>query len=248
MLRLFRYLKPYTSLLLAVAFFLSAQAVFELYLPTLMSNVVNNGMMKGDIPYIWKYGGWMLVVAMIISICSISSSFLSALIGVGFGRDVRNLLFSRIQNYSLYEFDKIGTASLITRTTNDVTQVQTLIIMGLRFIIFTPIMCLGGIIMAYLKDARLTLILAAVLPLMALFIIGTARLVVPLFKAMQIKLDKVNLVLRENLTGIRVIRAFNRIGSETRRFETANRDLADNAIRVNKIMALMPLSVNMKIW
>lgn len=240
MLRLFRYLKPYTSLLLAVAFFLSAQAVFELYLPTLMSNVVNNGMMKGDIPFIWKYGGWMLVVAMIISICSISSSFLSALIGVGFGRDVRNLLFSRIQNYSLYEFDKIGTASLITRTTNDVTQVQTLIIMGLRFIIFTPIMCLGGIIMAYLKDARLTLILAAVLPLMALFIIGTARLVVPLFKAMQIKLDKVNLVLRENLTGIRVIRAFNRIGSETRRFETANRDLADNAIRVNKIMALMP--------
>ncbi len=240
MLRLFRYLKPYTRLLWAVAFFLAAQAVAELYLPTLMSYVVNNGMMKGDIPYIWRYGGYMLAVALLISTCSIVSSWLSALIGVGFGRDVRSQLFTRIESYSLHEFDKIGTASLITRTTNDVTQVQTLVVMGLRFIVFTPIMCLGGIIMAYSKDPRLTLILAVVIPIMIAFIIAVAKTIVPLFRAMQIKLDRVNLVLRENLTGIRVIRAFNRIKSETERFRTANRDLTDNAIKVNKIMAMMP--------
>ncbi|HWP98735.1 MAG TPA: ABC transporter ATP-binding protein [Syntrophomonadaceae bacterium] len=239
MLRLFRYLKPYTGALLGVVVFLFAQAMAELYLPTLMSEVVNNGMMKGDTGYIWKFGTYMLIVALASSMCSVVGSYLSSIIGVGFGRDTRDRVFSRVESYSLHEFDKIGTASLITRTTNDITQVQTLLVMGLRFMVYAPIMCIGGIIMAYSKDKGLTMVLAVVLPIMIAFIAIVASLIVPLFKAMQVKLDKVNLVLRENLTGIRVIRAFNRLAAETERFKLANRDLTDNAIKVNKIMAAM---------
>jgi ATP-binding cassette subfamily B multidrug efflux pump len=218
---------------------LFAQSIAELSLPTLMADVVNNGMMKGDTGYIWKYGVYMLLVALVSSLCSIAGSYLSAIIGVGYGRDIRDGVFSRVESYSLHEFDQIGTASLINRTTNDITQVQTLVVMGLRFMIYAPIMCVGGIIMAYSKDQQLTMILAVVLPVMLLMIGGLAKVIVPLFKAMQIKLDRVNLVLRENLTGIRVIRAFNRLESESRRFKEANRDLTDNAIKVNKIMALI---------
>lgn len=239
MVKLFRFLRPYLWLLFWVMLVLFAQSIAELYLPTLMAEVVNNGMMKGDTGYIWKYGSYMLIVALVGSFCSIIGSYLSSIIGMGFGRDVRAGVFSRVESYSLNEFDKIGTASLITRTTNDIIQVQTLVIMGLRFMVFAPIMCVGGIIMAYSKDKQLTLILAVVLPVMLLLIGILAKYIVPLFKAMQVKLDKVNLVLRENLTGIRVIRAFNRLARENKRFEAANRDLTDNAIRVNKIMAMV---------
>jgi len=239
MVKLFRFFRPYVWDLTWVIVFLFAQAILELYLPTLMAEVVNNGMMKGDTGYIWKYGSYMLLVALGSSFCSIVGSFLSSIIGTGFGRDIRDSVFSRVESYSLHEFDKIGTASLITRTTNDITQVQTLVVMGLRFMVYAPIMCVGGIIMAYSKDQQLTLILAVVLPVMLLLIGSLATVIVPLFKAMQVKLDKVNLVLRENLTGIRVIRAFNRLASENQRFKEANRDLTDNAIKVNKIMAMI---------
>lgn len=239
MISLFRALKPYAWSLAGVVVFLFAQAMAELYLPTLMAEVVNNGMLKGDTGYIWKYGAYMLMVALASSTCSIIGSFLSAIVGMGFGRDTRDQVFAHVESYSLQEFDKISTASLITRTTNDITQVQTLLVMGLRFIVSAPIMCIGGIIMAYSKDKHLTLVLAVVIPLMIMLIGTVASLIVPLFKAMQAKLDRVNLVMRENLTGIRVIRAFNRIKSETERFLVANRDLTDNAIKVNKIMAAM---------
>ncbi|MDD3364096.1 MAG: ABC transporter ATP-binding protein [Syntrophomonas sp.] len=242
MLRLFRDLKPYTWQMLWVVVFLFAQSLADLYLPTLMADVVNNGMMKGDTSYIWEFGGYMLIVALGGGLCAIVGSYLSSIIGMGFGRDTRNKVFSRVESYSLHEFDKIGTASLITRTTNDITQIQTLLVMGLRFMVNAPIMCIGGIIMAYSKDRELTLILAVVLPLMLTLIAVIATLIVPLFKSMQAKLDKVNLVLRENLTGIRVIRAFNRLDSENERFEKANLDLTDTSIKVNKIMAgLQPI-------
>lgn len=239
MIRLFKFLKPYKWLVALALFFLFFQAMAELYLPTLMSDIVNNGMMKSDTGYIWKYGGFMLLVALGSGFCAIFSSYLSSVIGVGLGRDLRNMIFKRVESYSLHEFDKVGTASLITRTTNDVTQVQTLIIMGMRFLIYAPIMCIGGIIMALSKDKELTLVLAVVLPLLLITIGILASLVVPMFKAMQKKLDKINLVLRENLIGIRVIRAFNRLEIERKRFTDTNRDYTDTAIRVNKIMAAM---------
>lgn len=237
MIKLFRFFKPYKWLLICVLIFLFFQALAELYLPTLMADVVNNGMMKGDTGYIWQYGGYMLLVALGSSFLAIAGSYLSARIAVGFGRDVRNRVFSQVENYSLYEFDKIGAASLITRTTNDITQVQMVLIMGMRFMISAPIMCIGGIIMALSKDKPLTLVLAVSLPLLLLLIGIIAGAVVPLFKSLQIKLDKVNRVLRENLIGIRVIRAFNRLESEKIRFTEANRDLTDTSIKVNKIMA-----------
>ena len=239
MIRLFRFLEPFKWLVVGILIFMFGQAMAELYLPTLMSDVVNNGMMKSDYSYIWKYGGYMLLVALGSSICAISGSYLSAKAAVGFGRDLRSKVFTRVESYSLHEFDKMGTASLITRTTNDITQIQTVLVMMFRFLIYAPIMCIGGIIMALSKDKVLTLILAVVLPLLVGLIAILASAVVPMFKAMQKKLDKVNLVLRENLTGIRVIRAFNRLEVEKKRFSEANRDLTDTSIKVNKIMAGM---------
>lgn len=239
MLRLFRFLKPFIWSVLTVLLFLFFQAMAELYLPTLMSEVVNNGMMKGDTGYIWKYGGYMLLVALGSSTCAIVASFLSARIALGYGRLLRSKVFARVESYSLNEFDKIGTASLITRTTNDINQVQTLIVMGMRFMIYAPIMCVGGIIMALSKDKPLTMILAVVLPTLLILIGFIAAMVVPIFKSLQKKLDKVNLVLRENLIGIRVIRAFNRLEMEEKRFNEANRELTDMSIKVNKIMAAM---------
>jgi ATP-binding cassette, subfamily B, multidrug efflux pump len=239
MIRLFRFLKPFSWLVIFVLLFMFGQAMAELYLPTLMSDVVNNGMMKGDSSYIWKYGGYMLVVALASSLCSILGSFLSARAAVGFGRDLRDRVFTRVESYSLHEFDKIGTASLITRTTNDITQIQTVLVMMMRFLIYAPIMCIGGIIMALSKDKELTLIFAVVLPLLLAVIGIMAGSVVPLFKSMQKKLDKLNQVLRENLIGIRVIRAFNRLNIEKVRFSEANESLTDTSIRINKIMAGM---------
>lgn len=239
MIRLFRYLKPYFWSVMSVLLFLFMQAMAELYLPTLMSEVVNNGMMKGDTGYIWKYGTYMLLVALASSFCAIVSSFISAKVALALGRDVRSIVFKRVESYSLHEFDKIGTASLITRTTNDINQVQTVLVMGMRFLIYAPIMCIGGVIMALSKDKSLTLILAVVLPLLVLLIGILAGAVVPLFKSMQKKLDRVNLVLRENLIGIRVIRAFNRQEIERERFSATNKELTDTSIKVNKIMAAM---------
>ncbi|HYF83836.1 MAG TPA: ABC transporter ATP-binding protein [Clostridia bacterium] len=239
MFRLFRFLKPFIWSVFFVVLFLFLQAMAELYLPTLMSDVVNNGMMKGDTGYIWRYGGYMLVVALGSSICAIVGSYLSARVALGYGRIIRSKVFERVESYSLHEFDKVGTASLITRTTNDINQVQTLIVMGMRFMIYAPIMCIGGIIMALSKDKPLTMILAIVLPVLMILIGILAATVVPIFKSLQKKLDKVNLVLRENLTGIRVIRAFNRLDIERHRFAEVNGDLTDTSIRVNKIMAAM---------
>ena len=211
----------------------------ELALPTLMSDVVNNGMMQGDTGYILTYGGYMLLVALASTACSIIGSFFSARVALGLGKNLRNMVFTRVENYSLHEFDKLGTASLITRTTNDIVQIQTVLVMMLRFMIYSPIMCIGGIIMAVSRDKGLTVILLVVIPILITFIALVAYSVMPAFKTMQKKLDRLNMVLRENLTGIRVIRAFNKLTHEHERFKDANGDLTDTAIKVNQNMAVM---------
>lgn len=218
---------------------LFAQAIGSLYLPTLMADIVNNGAMSGDTGYILRYGIYMLIVGLGGAVSAVAAAFVASLTAVGFGRDVRDLVFTRAENYSLHEFDRFGAASLITRTTNDVTQVQTVLVMGLRFMIFAPVMMIGGIIMAVSKDRHLSLILLVVLPVMVFFMWLVFGKVVPMFQAMQSMLDRVNLVLRENLTGIRVIRAFNRQKSEGVRFDAANSDLTDVSIRVNQFLAVM---------
>ncbi|MED4226868.1 ABC transporter ATP-binding protein [Neobacillus cucumis] len=239
MLKLRKYIKPFQFTICLVLGLVLLQSLSELYLPTLMSDIVDKGVITGDTHYIWKIGGYMLLVAAGGMICSIAASFFSAKAASGFGRLLRSKIFSHVSNFSLSEFDKLGTASLITRTTNDITQIQQVMIMMLRMMAFAPMMCIGGIIMAYSKDAKLTLVLAVAIPILIVAIVVIARKGIPLFKAMQVKLDKLNRVLRENLTGIRVIRSFNRVGHEKKRFDEANWDLTQTAIRVNKIMAAM---------
>lgn len=242
MIKLLKQLKPFSLAVAAVLILVFLQSMGDLYLPTLMSDIVDNGIVQGDRDYIWRIGGFMLLVAGGGALCSVIASYLSAKVAAGFGKNARSRVFNHVENFTLHEFDKLGTASLITRTTNDITQVQTVLTMMLRMMVGAPMMMIGGIIMAVSEDAKLSLIFVVVIPLLvgAIFFIGMKGL--PLFKAIQIKLDKLNLVLREHLTGIRVIRSFNRIGHENRRFSEANRDLTDTAIKVNKIMAgLMPL-------
>lgn len=241
MIRLYRFLKPFSVFIAAILVLLFLQTLSDLYLPTLMSDIVNKGIMKGDTNYIMRIGVFMLLITLTGTICSIVASFLSSKTAVGLGKIVRNKIFTRVESFSLHEFDKLGTATLITRTTNDITQVQMVTILIMRMMINAPMMCIGGIIMALSQDRALTWVLVVALPVLAAAIVLIATKGMPLFKLMQVKIDKINLVLRENLTGIRVIRAFNRIDNEKKRFHDANADLTDNYIKVNRIMAfLMP--------
>ena len=242
MYKLMKFLKPFTVPVIFILVLTFFQSLSELYLPTLMSDIVDTGIVKGDTDYILKVGGMMLLVAAAGTVCSLISIYLSAKASTGFGKILRSKVFQRVESYSLNEFDKIGTSSLITRTTNDITQVQQVLLMVMRMMISAPMMCIGGIVMAVSKDAKLSLVMVFVLPVLTGTILLVARKGIPLFKLMQVKLDKLNLVLREGLTGIRVVRAFNRIDFEKKRFSEANQDLTDTAVKVNRILAaLMPV-------
>jgi len=243
MLKLFKYLKPFTLMVIGVFIFVFIQTVGDLYLPTLMSDIIDKGVMKGDITQIKNIGGLMLLVAGGGMLFAVASSYVSSLASTGFGTIIRNKIFRKVESFSLHEFDKIGTATLITRTTNDVTQVQMVTMMIMRMMISAPMMAIGGIILALRKDKPLTLVLAIALPLLLIVIGILASKMIPLFRLVQVKIDKINLVLREKLTGIRVIRAFNTDDRENRRFEEANADLTNNYIKVNKIMAFMMPSI-----
>ncbi len=242
MIKLLKGLGPFRWGVAAVLILVFLQSMGDLYLPTLMSDIVDKGIVQGDRAYIWRIGAYMLLVAGGGALCSVIASYLSAKVAAGFGRNTRSRMFEHVENFTLHEFDKLGTASLITRTTNDITQVQTVLTMMLRMMVGAPMMMIGGIIMAVSEDAKLSLIFVVLIPVLvgAIFLIGMKGL--PLFKAIQVKLDTLNRVLREHLTGIRVIRSFNRIEHENKRFTAANKDLTETAIKVNKIMAgLMPI-------
>ncbi|WP_366921815.1 ABC transporter ATP-binding protein/permease [Metallumcola ferriviriculae] len=242
MLKLTRYLKPYTLSITAVFILLFIQSLSQLYLPTLMSDIVDIGIVQGDTRYIFKVGVVMLFIAAGGTVATIAASYLSAKSATGFGKILRNKVFTHIESFSLQGFNKIGTASLITRTTNDITQVQQVTMLMLRMVISAPMMIIGGVIMAVSKDAQLSIIILVVIPLLSVAIFVIARKGLPLFKALQVKLDKLNRVLRESLTGIRVIRAFNRSEYESVRFNRANGDLTGTAINVNHIMvSMMPV-------
>lgn len=235
-------LKPYRLSIICIFALILLQSLSDLYLPTLMSDIVNNGIVKGDTSYIWKFGGYMLLVSVGGSIVAIIASLLSSKVSSSFGKSVRQKVFAKVESFSLQEFDKLGTASLITRTTNDINQVQQVVLMIMRLMIMAPMMCIGGLIMAFSKDTQLSLVLLVALPVLALAIFIIVNKGMPYFKIMQKKLDRINLVLRENLTGIRVIRAFNRTKYEQERFTDASSDLRNTAIKVNQIMAfMMPL-------
>ncbi len=239
MLKLFRYLRPFAGAIALVLVLIFLQSLSELYLPTLMAHIVDTGIVKGDTAYIMRFGGLMLAVALGGVVCSVLGSWFSARVGMGYGRDLRRIVFERVEGFSLHEFDRISTPSLITRTTNDISQVQNFAMVLMRMMIMAPIMAIGGLVMALQQEARLTWVLAVAIPVIAAVIILIASRGLPLFRAIQAKIDRINLVMREGLTGVRVVRAFDRIDHERRRFDAANIDLTETSIRVNKLMALL---------
>ncbi|GIN90804.1 ABC transporter ATP-binding protein [Siminovitchia terrae] len=234
-----KHIKPYSLYIVAVVLLTLGGIMLELLLPTLMANVVDIGIVNGDMPYILKTGGLMLIFALVAIILMTGVSFFASKTALGFGRDIRRSLFVNVEKFSLQAFDKIGTASLITRSTNDVKQVQDVLNMILRMMTRAPLMLIGGIIMAVTREPGLSIVFLGALPLLALLIFVISRKAIPLFVSLQKKTDKLNLIVRENLTGVRVIRAFNNETHEKERFDTANLDFRDTGIKVNKMMAVL---------
>ncbi|MCU85982.1 ABC transporter ATP-binding protein [Listeria monocytogenes] len=232
-------LKPYWLSITAVLVLTFGQVIGQLYLPTLMSNIIDKGVVTGDTDYIWSTGMKMLLISFASVILSVIVVYLASRISMGFGKDLRDKIFTKVEDFSLQEFDKVGTSSLITRTTNDVVQIQNVLYMMMRLMVMAPIMLLGGIIMAVGRDAKLSLIFVVVLPLLLLLVVILGGKAMPMFKSLQKKMDKLNRVIREGLTGIRVVRSFNRNEDELEKFEEANADYATTAIKVNRLLSLM---------
>jgi len=233
------YLAPYRAALALVVGLLIIQALATLYLPELNGEIINNGVAKGDTEYILTTGAWMLGISLVVVIASIIAVYWGSKTGMAFGRDVRSAIFRKVESFSRAELDTFGTPSLITRNTNDVQQVQMIVLMGLNMMIIAPILAVGGVVMALRQDIPLSGILIVILPIMAVIITLMMRRAIPLFQAMQIKIDRINQVTREALSGIRVIRAFVRTQHEEERFEVANQDLTSTSLRVNRLFALM---------
>ncbi|OTN75352.1 ABC transporter ATP-binding protein/permease [Enterococcus sp. 8G7_MSG3316] len=226
------------SIVMAVVFMV-IQVVADLYLPTLTSNIINNGVATGDIDYIWKTGFYMIGFSMISILAALANTYFATRESQKLGQKLRSDIYQKVENFSARAFDKFGTASLITRTTNDVNQIQMVTQMFLRMMINAPITLIGASFLAYQKDAQLTRIFLVVIPIMLVLVGGIMYFAVPLFKSMQKKTDRLNLVFREGLTGVRVIRAFDKTKYEAKRFDDANKDYTQTAIKVNTIVALM---------
>jgi ATP-binding cassette, subfamily B, multidrug efflux pump len=246
MLKLLRFLRPYPGPVTLVLVLALANSLGSLLLPRLMSDIVDKGIIPGDQRAILMIGGLMLLMSIVASLCAIIGSFYSAKVATGFGRLLRGAIFARSSHLSVHQFARFGAASLVTRTTNDTTQVQQMLIMMLMMAIAAPMMAIGGVILALSQDAQLAWVLLAVMPVMAVIFWLIMRKSVPLSTAMQSKIDRLNLVLGEGLGGVRVIRAFDRGVWQRRRFDAANLDLTDTAIAVNRLMAaLMPALILM---
>ena len=242
LIKIYKNLKPFTLLILGAFALAYLQASANLELPTLMANIVNNGIMASNISYIWKEGLYMILIAGGGIVCAIFASLLASRTAMGLGRDIRSKFFSHVENFSLHEFNKFGASTLLTRTTNDVVQIQLttfLMIAMLANAIFTSI---EATILAYNSSPQLTKILYVALPIIFAFIAIIIRPITSLFSLVQKQIDKINKVMRENVMGVRVIRAFNRIDHEKKQFAVANADVTNTYIKVNRIIAvLMPL-------
>ena len=239
MLKLFRLLRSFRGSVAMVAALALAQSLANLYLPRLMADIVDFGIVPGDPRKILEIGGLMLLVAIVGTICAVAGSFFASKVATGFGRVVRGRIFDRVAHFSLHQFDHFSTASLITRTTNDTTQVQQVLLMLLSMAISAPMMAIGGVTLSLSQDARLARVLIAVIPVLAVVFFLIMWRALPLFQQMQTQIDRLNLVLDEGLTGIRVIRAFDRGAHASQRFDDANQDVTGTAIAVNRLIALL---------
>ncbi len=238
MKRLFPFLKPYRLQLIIGPFFKLSEAVLEILIPTFMAMLIDNGINKGDGDYVVRMGIFMFIVATCGVIFALICQFSASIASQGFGTDVRNALFKKIGTLSFSQIDKLGTSSLINRITGDVNQLQGAVAMLIRLVIRAPFLCIGGLVMAIAIDLKLSIIFMIVIPLFILVLFLVMFKAVPLYKSVQTKLDKLTLVLRENLSGVRVIRAFAGVRREKKRFDDKNDDYARTAIRVGRIAAL----------
>ena len=231
-------LRPYRLQVSIVLGLIVIQTVLGLYLPNLTADIINKGISVGNVGYIWRTGAWMLALTLLSGVAAVVATYFASRTSMGVGRDLRATVFSRVMRFSAREMNSFGTASLITRNTNDVQQIQIFLQMALTLMVAAPIMMVGGVIMAIHEDATLSLLLVVAVPLMAALVVTMLFVAVPQFKSMQVKIDRINQVLREQITGVRVIRAFVRTEDEERRFATANASLTATGLRVNRIFVL----------
>jgi len=234
-----RYLRPYSKPLLLVVAFQFVGTMASLYLPSLNADIIDKGIALGDTGYIVKTGGWMLAVTVVQMACSIWAVYYGARTAMSFGRDVRGALFHRVGMFSAREVNQFGAPSLITRTTNDTQQVQMLVVMSCTLLVTAPITAVGGVILALREDVGLSWLMLVCVPVLAIAIGLIIRRMVPNFRQMQTRIDGVNRVLREQITGVRVVRAFVREPYETDRFGVANHELTATALRAGRLMALI---------
>ncbi|MBD8045937.1 ABC transporter ATP-binding protein [Clostridium faecium] len=239
MFKLFKFIKPYKKQVILGPIFKLLEAVFEISIPTIMILIVDKGIDSGNVPYILKIGGLMLLMAVLGVISSFTCQYFASIASQGFGTNLRDALFKKIGTLSYNEIDEFGTPSLINRITNDVNQLQLALAMFIRLAIRVPFLCIGGIIMVMFLDFKLSTIMFLSIPIFALVLYMIMNSSLPLYKTVQKKLDKLALILRENLSGVRVIRAFSRMEYEKKRFESANEDQTNTSIKVGKISALM---------
>ncbi|MGC8461720.1 MAG: ABC transporter ATP-binding protein [Candidatus Dormibacteria bacterium] len=233
-----RFLAPYAVSVWLVVGLLLFQSIGNLFLPNLNADLINNGVAVGNINYIWRTGLIMLAITAALGVISIAAVYLASRISMGVGRDIRTSVFSAVQTFSQVEMNRFGPASLITRNTNDVQQLQIFLQMALTMMVVAPIMAVGGIFMAIHENVTLSSLLIVVIPLMAAVILIVFSRAVPLFQTMQKRIDRINLILREQIMGIRVIRAFVQTHHEQERFRAANLDLTQTALTVNRIFVL----------
>ncbi len=236
---LVQYLRPHRRLLIAVVIFQLAQSIASLYLPTLNADIIDEGVAKGDTGYILGTGSLMLLITLLQIACSITAVYFGAKAAMGLGRDLRGAIFTRVGEFSEQEVTRFGAPSLITRSTNDVQQVQQLVLMSCTLMVAAPMLSIGGVIMAVRQDAQFSWLIAVSVPVLLVAVGLIVSRMVPLFRKMQVRIDTVNRVLREQLAGIRVVRAFVREDMETERFASANQDVTEMALRAGRLMALM---------
>ncbi|MFG2821250.1 ABC transporter ATP-binding protein [Kitasatospora sp. NPDC048365] len=240
LIRLLRaHLGPYSKPITLLVLLQLVSTLGMLYLPTLNADIIDDGVVKGDTGTILRIGAVMVGVSLAQVVCQIGAVYYSARTAMAVGRDIRASVFDRVQSFSAKELGQFGAPSLITRTTNDVQQVQMLVLLAFTLMVAAPIMCVGGIVMALNQDVPLSALLLAVVPLLGLVVVLLVRKLRPQFRGMQVRIDGVNRIMREQITGIRVIRAFVKDGHEQRRFGDANGELADYSLRVGRLMALM---------
>jgi ATP-binding cassette subfamily B multidrug efflux pump len=235
---LVEYLRPQRRLLIAVVVFQLAQSIASLYLPTLNADIIDEGVAKGDTGYILRVGSLMLFITLLQIACAVTAVYFGAKAAMGMGRDLRGAIFTRVGEFSEQEVTRFGAPSLITRSTNDVQQVQQLVLMSATLMVAAPMLSIGGVIMAIRQDVQLSWLIAVSVPVLLIGVGIIISRMVPLFRSMQVRIDTVNRVLREQLAGIRVVRAFVREDLETARFAQANDDVTDTALRAGRLMAL----------